>query len=691
MKYKQTNSSSSDAWRKIGIAAVLIVAAFGLLLFLEGRMTGMAPANSGFTKVSSVALKENIPQIKTIDIITGVTGYGKDTVKLILVGGNISGNTPGNVSFVLNLKLEKSLKNVSVSTMDYGSVPVVIKKGAFEKTMLLGKNNEIIKIKYLNWKYDSKKKAYYPNMEFNWVKEKALDLSDGQLKKELALVDGENKFSYNGMEYTNLAIGGKTYSFKMLFDPTGGVTVYFNKLSDFVGYTNSTTFSVKDNGKLKVTVWGTDENMNLVADVQWIKPSSSPTGMAVEKSPGMKGGQDVAGSGSDKAPVFETTKLANGKTGVVYEATIKVKDPENDPLGSVSITKGKQTGMTVDEAQKGTGSIKLKWDKPTAEGKYSLTLKACSANKYGVEKCTSKKFILIVSSGDTAPSFATKSLPDATEAVKYKQEIKATDAEGDKVLLSFENKDNQYVTLTKEQEKWYLGWTSPGPAGQYNFLVKACSTGTTGIEKCKSKEFSLTVKADKGPEFITESLPGGVLNQAYEATVQVKEPEGNEVTLTSKDTAFKVTSPTKASGIADFKISSTKFPNTKSLTLEACSTGASGKKQCATKSYALSVDVDHPPQINFNIENGAGEVTVQDKDEDEVELKAVVLNWAMAGLEEGTGLNYNIAGAAKGGMKIVLTGEPAAGIYSIKVQACSIGVSGEEKCDTKETVFTVSG
>ena len=42
MKLKQVHSSNSDAWKKIGIAAVLIVAAFGFLLFLEGKMTGMA-------------------------------------------------------------------------------------------------------------------------------------------------------------------------------------------------------------------------------------------------------------------------------------------------------------------------------------------------------------------------------------------------------------------------------------------------------------------------------------------------------------------------------------------------------------------------------------------------------------------------------------------------------------------------
>ena len=58
----------------------------------------------------------------------------------------------------------------------------------------------------------------------------------------------------------------------MLMDPSGEVAVYFNKLGDYVELNKSTTFLVENNGEVKVTVWGTDKNMNLLADVQWIKP-----------------------------------------------------------------------------------------------------------------------------------------------------------------------------------------------------------------------------------------------------------------------------------------------------------------------------------------------------------------------------------------------------------------------------------
>ncbi len=402
-----------------------------------------------------------------------------------------------------------------------------------------------------------------------------------------------------------------------------------------------------------------------------------------------------AGGSSDKAPVFETTKLKDGKVGIVYEETIKVKDKDGDPMSTVSITKGKQAGMTVDETDKATGSVKLKWDKPTKSGKQSvITFQACSTNKYGVKQCTTKDYIIYVGSADTAPSFVTKSLPNAIDGVSYKEEIKVTDIEGDKILLSFEEKSNQYVTLTQEQGKWYLGWTTPNPAGQHNFLIKACSTGkATATELCNSKSFSLIVEADKGPQFITESLDGGVSGQPWESIVQVKELEGDKVTLTSGNAKFKVAPSGEILGavgkIYNFKLSNPEYHFATPLTLTACSTGKSQQKKCTTKSYTLKGDIDYAPKIVFNLNGGKGDVVASDPDGDAVTFKLVAFNSLTANLKSGAGLNQQVASAAKGGAKIVLSGNPAAGAYSLNVMACSTGASGEEQCTTAETGFTI--
>ena len=271
-------------------------------------------------------------------------------------------------------------------------------------------------------------------------------------------------------------------------------------------------------------------------------------------------------------------------------------------------------------------------------------------------------------------------------------QIKATDAEGDKVLLSFEKKDIQLVTLTKEGEKWYLGWTSPSPAGQANFLVKACSTGATATELCKSKEFSIIVEADSAPQFVTGSLDGGVSGQPWESLVQVKDMEGDKVTLTSGDTKFKVAFsgelPLAVGKIYNFKLSIDKYTFAAPLTLTACSIGKSTKQKCITKSYALKGDVDYAPKVDFNIQGGKGEVTASDSDGDIVTFKIVDFH-SVTIPKSGAGLNQQVASVGKGGAKVVLSGNPATGIYGLKVVACSTGASGEEQCTTAETGFVI--
>jgi len=250
MKHKQ---NSSDAWKKIGIATVLIVAAFGFLLFLEGKMTGMAPKSSTITAFSSVYLPNDKPVVQY-----SVPG----NFTLTLIKQNYTGV----------LEVSANLKNVTFTGT--GKNPLynltVLKGGSSPGIFNL--NQTKVQVKYLQWKYDSAKKISYPKLQFKWLQENALNLSSGALYKKVVMVGGGEDFFFKSKKYTGLAIGEKTYSFKMLMDPSGEVAVYFNKLGDYVELNKSTTFLVENNGEVKVTVWGTDKNMNLLADVQWIKP-----------------------------------------------------------------------------------------------------------------------------------------------------------------------------------------------------------------------------------------------------------------------------------------------------------------------------------------------------------------------------------------------------------------------------------
>jgi len=284
MKHKQTNQNSSDAWKKIGIAAVLIVAVFGFLLFLEGKMTGMAASGStGASIATTVVLTEANPNKIVYAGTTALsTGEKQGQIALFLLGNYQFGS----------FKVSKNLKEFNLTFSKPGVFPLgtsSLKKGTAYSYLLnlsVQKNESgktvnktlpaTLLITYNGIKYFKNVKTNGSNAKaslyFDLILEQPLDISDGLAKKELEMPDNEEKIIYNGAVYKGLSIGGKTYSFKMLMDPSGEVAVYFNKLGDYVELTKSTTFLVENNGKVKVTVWGWSDSMKLVADVQWIKP-----------------------------------------------------------------------------------------------------------------------------------------------------------------------------------------------------------------------------------------------------------------------------------------------------------------------------------------------------------------------------------------------------------------------------------
>lgn len=298
MKRKQHhrtyNSSNSDAWKKIGIAAVLIVAAFGLLLFFEGRITGSVPfdgdAPPPITSISNIVLTPASPaKLVYMNTVSLSSGRMKGAFDLNL--GGAGGTKKQGGFFISEDKKEANLSLAPVNDWGYFKVSenYLLKKGIAQSKSLLVNLSQMEGGKLVNVTVPAKLSVTYHGIKyfkipkssattakavfyFKLSLEQPLDLSDGLAKQGLKMIDKKENFIYNGKEYTGLSVGGKTHSFKLVSDPSGEVAVYFDKLSDSVELTKSTTFPVDNNGKVKVTVLGW-EGPKLAAEVQWIKPT----------------------------------------------------------------------------------------------------------------------------------------------------------------------------------------------------------------------------------------------------------------------------------------------------------------------------------------------------------------------------------------------------------------------------------
>lgn len=288
MKRKQ---NSFDAWKKIGIAAVLIVAAFGFLLFFEGKITGSVPFDGDtpppITSISNIVLTPASPaKLVYMNTVSLPSGRMKGAFDL-----NLGGTKRQGGFFISKDKKEANLSLAPMNDWGYFKVSenYLLKKGIAQSKSLLVNLSQMeggklvnvtvpanLFVTYNGIKYfkipksdaTQAKAAFY----FKLSLEQPLDLSDGLAKQGLKMIDKKENFIYKGKEYKGLSVGGKTHSFKLVSDPSGEVAVYFNKLSESVEITKSTTFPVENNGKVKVTVLGW-EGPKLAADVQWIKPT----------------------------------------------------------------------------------------------------------------------------------------------------------------------------------------------------------------------------------------------------------------------------------------------------------------------------------------------------------------------------------------------------------------------------------
>lgn len=289
--------NSDDMWKKIGLAAIIIVAAFGFLLFLEGKMTGMASYPNVIIPDTKITLTEASPN-KLVYANTASLSPGEKYGNIFTYPekyGNLAITIMGQYSGG-GFKISKDLKQATLLSLDEINPKLsqdVLSKGISKSypltiNLLKSESGKLVNtsvpaslsityngIKYVHTvktKTNDAKASFF----FQLLLENSLDISDGAAKKGLEMPDEEEKFFYEGAVYKGLSIGGKTYPFKLLMDSNGEVTVYFNKLSDSVELTKSTTFPVENNGKVKITVWGwSEDGAKLVTDVQWIKPTTN--------------------------------------------------------------------------------------------------------------------------------------------------------------------------------------------------------------------------------------------------------------------------------------------------------------------------------------------------------------------------------------------------------------------------------
>ena len=388
MKHKQTNQNSSDAWKKIGIAAVLVVAAFGFLLFLEGNITGMVPktaakVDTGVDK--KVPAGNQAPVFQTTKLIDAVVGQ-KYTATI---------NVTDKEGDSIDLNVVPSEAGISLKSKAAGG-------WSFEwsNPSPAGKKKSItLEACSVNGGYKQCTKKTYTLMV-------ALDLPSFETKTLPKAVEGKN------------------YEQEIKVKSGSGKTM---QLSFVAGKIPSPAAKIE----------GTK--------FKWLKPVAGTYTLGVEacsvqgaeKSCAIK--DFILVVEKDNAPEFVTKGPLNVVDGVNNNFAVEVKEMDKDTVSLSVSSQGvpsdlkiiPSTGVITNEKQ----SFMLSFT-PTAQLNF-LILKATSTGKSGVPISTEQK-ITLTHKVDTKPGVGSVTVlsPEEVASGKVGKIIEVEDKDGDKVTVT---------------------------------------------------------------------------------------------------------------------------------------------------------------------------------------------------------------------------------------------------------------
>ncbi len=385
MKHKQNNSSSSDAWKKIGIAAVLIVAAFGFLLFLEGEMTGMAPAAQPQSGVTPGPQGNQAPVFQTTKLSDAIVGQ----------------------KYTATIKVNDK----EGDSIDLNVVPP--EAGISLKTKAAG----IWSFEWSNPTPAGKKKS---------ITLEACSVNGGYkqcTKKTYALMVASDLPSFETKTLPK-AVEGKSYSQEIKVISVSGKTI---QLSFVAGKIPSPAAKIE----------GTK--------FKWLKPVAGTYTLGVDAC-SVQGAEKSCTSKDftlvvekDNAPEFITKGPLNVIDGSKKTTVIEVKEEDKDKVTLSVVSQGAPADLTITPPPAGD-STKLQnfvlSFTPTAQLNF-LTLKATSIGKSGVPQSTEQK-IMLKHTVDTKPVVGTITVlsPEELAAGKVGKIIEVEDEDGDKVTLT---------------------------------------------------------------------------------------------------------------------------------------------------------------------------------------------------------------------------------------------------------------
>lgn len=139
---------------------------------------------------------------------------------------------------------------------------------------------------------------------------------------------------------------------------------------------------------------------------------------------------------------------------------------------------------------------------PTAQGSYQVTVWA--SNAYGL--VSSNLTVTVFEAPQDPPVFVTTNpLPGGTVGAPYEMQIVASNEPS----FAWQNAGGGFppgLTLATN------GWLSGTPSGTYNAFFRVLASNEAGVV---TNNYNLTITNPPAPVFVTETLPYGIVGQAY--------------------------------------------------------------------------------------------------------------------------------------------------------------------------------